>query len=42
MEETISTWIAAGVSFVAGWVLDNGIPRKIARFVVKLVSGKKV
>jgi hypothetical protein len=42
MEETISTWIAAGVSFVAGWALDNGIPRKIARFVVKLVSGKKV
>ena len=41
MEETISTWIAAGVSFVAGWALDNGIPRKIARFVVKLVSGKK-
>ena len=42
MEDTISTWIAAGVSFVAGWALDNGIPRKIARFVVKLVSGKKV
>jgi hypothetical protein len=42
MEDTITTWLAAGVSFVTGWVLDNGIPRKIARFVVKLVSGKKV
>jgi hypothetical protein len=42
MEDTITTWLAAGVSFVTGWVLDNGIPRKIARFVVKLVSKKKV
>ena len=42
MEDTLTTWLAAGVSFVAGWVLDNGIPRKIARFAAKLLSGKKV
>ena len=41
MEDQLTTWIAAGVSFIAGWVLDNGIPRKIAKFVISLVSKKK-
>ena len=40
MEDQITTWIAAGVSFVTGWVLDNGIPRKIAKFLVSLIVKK--
>jgi hypothetical protein len=41
MEDQLTTWIAAGVSFVTGWVLDNGIPRKIAKFLVSLIVKKK-
>jgi hypothetical protein len=41
MEDQLTTWIAAGVSFVAGWVMDNGIPRKIAKFLVSLIVKKK-
>jgi hypothetical protein len=41
MEEQLSTWIAAGVSFLAGWILDNGIPRKVASFIISLVAKKK-
>jgi len=42
MEDTLTTWLAAGVSFVAGWALDNGVPRKVARFLARIISGKKV
>lgn len=41
MEEQLSTWIAAGVSFLAGWILDNGIPRKVASFIISLVAKKR-
>lgn len=41
MEDQLTTWIAAGVSFVAGWILDNGYPRKVARFLVSLIAKKK-
>jgi hypothetical protein len=41
MEDQLTTWIAAGVSFLAGWILDNGIPRKVANFVISLVAKKK-
>jgi hypothetical protein len=39
MEDQLTTWIAAGVSFVTGWVLDNGIPRKIAKFLAVAAVG---
>ena len=41
MEDQLTTWIAAGVSFLTGWVLDNGIPRKVAKFVVSLIAKKR-
>jgi hypothetical protein len=41
MEDQLTTWIAAGVSFVAGWILDNGVPRKIASWLVSLIVKKK-
>jgi len=40
MEDQLTTWIAAGVSFLTGWALDNGIPRKVAKFVVSLIAKK--
>lgn len=41
MEDQLTTWIAAGVSFLAGWIIDNGVPKKIAGWIVSLVSKKK-
>lgn len=41
MEDQVTTWIAAGVSFVAGWILDNQYPRKIAKFLISLIAKKK-
>lgn len=41
LEDQLTIAITSGISFVAGWLLDNGIPRKVAAWLVGLVIKKK-
>jgi uncharacterized membrane protein YfcA len=37
LEDQLTIAIASAVSFAAGWILDNNIPRKIAGWLIGLV-----
>ncbi len=41
LEDQLTIAITSAVSFAAGWILDNGIPRKIAGWLIGLVVKKK-
>jgi hypothetical protein len=40
-EDQIATIITSAITFVAGWLLDNQVPRKAAKWLVGLVIKKK-
>jgi hypothetical protein len=37
LEDQMATAIAGAISFAAGWLLDNKVPRKVAKWVIGLV-----
>lgn len=40
-EDQITTIITSAITFVAGWLLDNQVPRKAAQWLISLVVKKK-
>jgi len=40
LEDQLTTAITAGITFVAGWLLDNKVPRKVASWLIGLVIKK--
>jgi hypothetical protein len=40
IEDQITIAISSGITFVAGWLLDNKMPRKVAKWLVGLVIKK--
>jgi len=41
LEDQITTIITSAITFAAGWLLDNSIPRKAAKWIIGLVIKKK-
>jgi hypothetical protein len=37
LEDQMATAITGAISFAAGWLLDNKVPRKVAKWVIGLV-----
>jgi hypothetical protein len=40
LEDQITTIITSAITFAAGWLLDNKVPRKVASWVIGLVIKK--
>jgi len=41
LEDQITTILTSAITFAAGWLLDNSIPRKAAKWIIGLVIKKK-